>query len=173
MVVKQCIVSGCENMQGTRRRKLCNHHYRVLSQTGSLRINDSEMMTKDLTPCSIDSCERAARAKGMCMLHYSREYHFGDALLTSDPNYVPPTIESRFWKKVQKTDECWVWTGTTDEFGKGWFVFAGKSKSAHRYSYMHHYNVSEPLPRTVPVRQTCGNPSCVRPEHLKLATTFS
>lgn len=100
------------------------------------------------------------------MLHYGREYHFGNALLTSNPKLSPPTIDDRFWRKVQKTGGCWLWTGTTDESGKGWFIFEGKSRSAHRYSYMKHHDLSEPLPRHVWVKQICGRPSCVNPEHL-------
>ena len=30
-----------------------------------------------------------------------------------------PTLEERFWSRVDKTDTCWEWTGTRAEYGYG------------------------------------------------------
>ena len=172
MSTKQCLVSGCANPNS--KRKLCNKHYRILRETGEVVVSGSETLTIKVSPCQIEGCDRTAQAKGMCMLHYGRDYHFGDARLTSDPENPEPTVDERFWTKVKKTDGCWLWTGTTDDFGKGRFTFEdGKPRSAHRYSYMKHHNQSEPLPKRVLLRQTCGEPSCVRPDHLKLASEIA
>ena len=47
-------------------------------------------------------------------------------------NKVKLTPEQRFWAKVNKTDSCWLWTGSTSDFGPDfWELEMGKlTKSA-------------------------------------------
>jgi hypothetical protein len=104
----------------------------------------------------------------MCGTHYARWYRNGDPLLAHPADKPPLTTEQRFWNKVARTDGCWLWTGKTDEYGKGKFQFDGKLGSAHRYSYMQHHGVT--LEKGELLRQTCKVPECVNPAHLKLAS---
>lgn len=81
-----------------------------------------------------------------------------------------PTQSERFWSKVDKTGECWMWTGTVAS-GYGWFGLGGRgggSTTAHRWAWS---SVNGPIPEGMQIdhRTTCSK-LCVNPDHLRLAT---
>lgn len=75
---------------------------------------------------------------------------------------------SRFMKKVNKTETCWLWTGSTDGYGHyGKMNIDGKTLSSHRLSYLHHHGE---IPEGLVVRHKCRTMKCVNPNHLELGT---
>jgi hypothetical protein len=76
--------------------------------------------------------------------------------------------EERFFKKVNKTDTCWLWTAYVQQNGYGQVRINKKAYSAHRVSYMHH-NKTE-IPEGLCVCHSCDVPACVNPDHLFLGT---
>lgn len=78
----------------------------------------------------------------------------------------------RFWAKVDKTEGCWIWTGSKRHKGYGAFVWADADGRiiqgrAHRFSYELHNGV---FPVEFCVLHSCDTPACVNPLHLFLGT---
>jgi hypothetical protein len=87
----------------------------------------------------------------------------------------------RFWRKVKKTDECWIWRAYVDHAGYGRFCKSGaKSEYAHTISYEekvgpvgdgleidHLCHNADP---SCPNDRKCQHRRCVRPDHLEAVT---
>lgn len=73
------------------------------------------------------------------------------------------TPAQRFWAKVDRGEGCWAWRGAVARSRRGAFWVEGRQVPAHRFSYELAYGA---LPALLRVGQKCGNPLCVRPDHL-------
>ncbi len=85
-------------------------------------------------------------------------------------NAKMPSIEERFWSKVNKNGPlwngtpCWEWQGTRyhDEYGQ--FSIGGRKVRAHRFSYEY---FKGPIPEGLEPDHLCRNHACVNPRHLE------
>jgi hypothetical protein len=91
-----------------------------------------------------------------------------------------PTLEERFWPKVDKhgpifkdLGRCWNWTGAKRDYGYGNFGVQGEGG---KFRCVRSYRVSWELSgRELPkmpyvLDHICKNPACVNPDHLRVVT---
>lgn len=76
-------------------------------------------------------------------------------------------VGERFWAKVQKTDDCWLWTAGQAGAGYGQFSVRGTHVYAHRWSYE---QAKGAIPEGLVIDHLCRNRLCVRPSHLEAVT---
>src|SRR3990167_728037 len=73
-------------------------------------------------------------------------------------NTVNP--EERFWSRLQKTNDCWLWTAKTRQV-----ILAKKNIGIHRAAYQFTYGQ---IPVDHGLWRCSKSPLCVRPEHLDI-----
>lgn len=73
-------------------------------------------------------------------------------------------VDERFWAKVDKSGDCWLWTGANNGVGYGKVrrpSLSSQSLLAHRYSWFLRF---DKWPNYLCHR--CNNRACCRPSHL-------
>lgn len=79
-----------------------------------------------------------------------------------------PAIIQRFFSKVEKTENCWIWKGCIDN-GYGRFALThDKLVMAHRFSYE---LFRGEIPKGLQIDHLCRNRACVNPDHLEAVTS--
>ncbi len=93
---------------------------------------------------------------------------------------IPKLSESdlkRFWSKVDKSGECWLWTANHNQSQRsqklryGFFKIGGrtgKNYLAHRVSYA----IAKGEPGQKEVCHSCDTPLCVNPNHLWIGVSI-
>lgn len=71
----------------------------------------------------------------------------------------------KFYRTVDSSGDCWLWTGMLFKSGYGKFDFNGVRHYAHRFIYQ---MVNGDIATNLFVCHHCDTPPCVRPDHLFL-----
>lgn len=150
-----CTIDGCERPRHS--RTWCGTHYARWRNTGT-----TDNPTRQTKTCTLDRCTEKHYSLGLCATHYSRMRHKG----TTEEPWM--NWEDRFWRNVEKTDDCWTWKGKPGKNGYGRFTRLGTTHLAHRFAYEHIRNTS--IPDEMTIDHLCRNRMCVNPDHMELTT---
>lgn len=123
---------------------------------------------KDKNLCIVDGCNRKKFSRGFCASHYQR---FRQGKEVNVPiqiqNHGLSKLE-RFELRVEKTDNCWLWTASRNNKGYGQFNYDGtRPIPAHRAAWMIYKGE---IPDGMCILHKCDVPLCVNPDHLFLGT---
>lgn len=119
-----------------------------------------------MSGCIVDNCDRKYLAKGLCGKHYQANTKYGHPLATAREL----KFSDRFWSKVDKSGDCWLWMASTSSNGYGQFSTRGQNESlepAHRVAYR---LTSGSIPTGKHLDHICHNIRCVNPGHLRPVT---
>lgn len=149
--------------------------------------------THESAPCAIGGCSFPPVARSLCSAHYAKERKAGrlaawagtrprrvqcacgcgGSPANGKASYIQghrpvQPAEAAFWRNVNKTDTCWLWTGNMGDHGYGRFWHPVKRANilAHRFSL----SLVEPLRGGLQVDHLCRTPLCVNPAHLEQVT---
>ena len=75
--------------------------------------------------------------------------------------------KKNFWKKVNKTDTCWLWTGYCRSDGYARVGINKQFQYIHRITWFLTGNI---IPEGHIIRHKCRNRNCCNPEHLETGT---
>jgi len=91
--------------------------------------------------------------------------------MLTDPitgRYLPTDPIERFWSKVDKSGDCWLWTAGLNSAGYGKFgPRHGTAVAAHRFAYE---LVKGRIPEGLYLDHLCRVHNCVNPAHLEAVT---
>lgn len=137
---------------------LCSGHRMQRSKGQDLRPLKARR-----TACAIDECDRQHSARGYCAMHYRRLLNNGhpESLLRI------ADARERFETFIEKTETCWLWTGSLTWDGYGIFRENNRRTGAHRFAYEYFIG---PIPDRLQIDHLCRVKNCVNPDHLEPVT---
>lgn len=112
-------------------------------------------MAQDQSICSDPVCELPVKARGLCIRHY-------DSWYGKHRHEIPhPSVEERFWAKVQKSENCWLWTAAVDGYGYGKFKPSGYRDFIRAHQFAWSLASGESVSPGKMILHTCDVPGCV------------
>ena len=113
--------------------------------------------------CSL-SDGRQAHSGGLCLMHHKRLLNHGSTESLRKQKPLGLSVSEWFTSRLDKSGECWLWTGPVLKRGGYGVMWDGEKKIR-----AHHYLIGKPSPG-MEYDHLCRNILCVRPEHLELVS---
>jgi hypothetical protein len=114
--------------------------------------------------CELEYCEKtASRGRKLCRRHRAQ----AERREPFRPLEDRPSLEERLWAKVDKTETCWLWTGSLKSSGYGQINIDRIPRVAHRISYE---LTNGAIPEGLEIDHICHERRCVNPGHLRAVT---
>lgn len=113
-----------------------------------------------ITTCRIEGCDKKRKGQSrLCSMHQARLYRTG----TTDPQ---PTMtqRERFESRINKSGNCWVWTGSVSPQGYGKLG----DNYVHRLAWS--FATGQPIAPGLVIDHKCHNRLCVNPKHLQVVS---
>lgn len=79
------------------------------------------------------------------------------------------SLQVRFFDRLERSGECWLWTGYVNSFGYGTINVAKVQWKTHRLAW---FLANGPIPDGLLVLHRCDTPACCRVDHLFLGTSL-
>lgn len=114
--------------------------------------------------CSIEGCNKPAKGRGWCGMHYDRWRQYGDPSMVRTPMRQGPL---RHRATTQLETPCREWWGRHDSYGYGLIDRQGRGYPTHKWIWE---QINGPVPNGMVVMHRCDNPPCYRYDHLVLGT---
>jgi len=115
-------------------------------------------VTAVLSPdcCRIPNCLGVVKYRGkrLCMKHYLRIWKYGTVELPARPS-----LADRLTAQTERTDGCWLWTGSVGDHGYGHIGRVYVHRRAYKLA-------GGPLGPGQYVLHSCDVRNCVNPSHL-------
>lgn len=155
--MKICSIDNCISKH--KGHGYCDKHYQRFKKYGDPLISFPKKS------CAVNGCEGKYYGSSYCNKHYLRwKFH-------RDLNHVRcaryESMQEAYEAQVIKSDDCWGWNGSIDDFGYGLLTLRRVKMRAHRFSY--EYQIG-PIPEGIFVCHKCDHPACTNPSHLFLGT---
>lgn len=84
---------------------------------------------------------------------------------------LPEKYITRFWSKVDKSGDCWMWMASLNASGYGQLVVTQDGQRVGYRSNRVAYELANgPIPEGMLIDHTCFVRACCNPGHLRLAT---
>lgn len=118
--------------------------------------------------CEVPGCQVPKHGSHWCNNHYRRFRRTGSALTPSQRTLSPQQL---FWRHVNKTATCWLWTAriTPQGYGRWCSSRAGFPNGVGAHQAAYSFTVG-PVPSGLVLDHLCRVRHCVNPEHLEPVT---
>lgn len=83
---------------------------------------------------------------------------------------LPNDLRSRFQRRVEKTADCWLWLGATNDKGYGLIGSGRRGRLLYVHRLAWEWANNQTLAAGLEVCHRCDTPHCVRPSHLFIGT---
>lgn len=158
--VRGCSVPGCDRKHYG--KGWCDLHWRRVKKDGGpgpVGVRQVRAYPPGAT-CKVEGCNRWPSSNWLCDTHTRRLRVHGTTDSPKNPAW-------RFWRKVNKTESCWLWAGAHNLNGYGTFGVDHVHRLAHRYAYE---LLVGPIPEGKSLDHLCRVRNCVNPAHLEPVT---